>query len=38
MLAATYAPPPELLELNAAELATLSDAAASLSRRRGSSG
>jgi MarR family transcriptional regulator, organic hydroperoxide resistance regulator len=38
MLAATYAPPPELMELDAAELAALRDAAASLARRRGSSG
>jgi len=34
MLAATYAPPPELMELGAAELAALSDAAASLPHRR----
>ena len=33
MLAATYAPPPELLELDAAELAALRDAAASLPHR-----
>ncbi|HLQ48689.1 MAG TPA: MarR family transcriptional regulator [Candidatus Dormibacteraeota bacterium] len=38
MLAATYTPPPELLELDAAELAALSGAAASLSRRRESAG
>jgi MarR family transcriptional regulator, organic hydroperoxide resistance regulator len=35
MLAATYAPPPELLELDAAELVALRDAAVSLPRRRG---
>ncbi len=34
MLAATYAPPPELMELDAVNLAALSDAAASLPRRR----
>ena len=38
MLAATYAPPPELLELDAAELVALRGAAASLPHRRGSSG
>jgi DNA-binding MarR family transcriptional regulator len=34
MLAATYAPPPELLELDAAALITLRDAAVSLPRSR----
>jgi DNA-binding MarR family transcriptional regulator len=33
MLGATYAPPPELMELNAAELAALRDAAAPLPHR-----
>jgi hypothetical protein len=37
MLAATYAPPPELLELDAAELVALRGAAASLPNRRESS-
>lgn len=37
MLTATYAPPPELLELDPPELAALSDAAASLSRIRAGS-
>jgi DNA-binding MarR family transcriptional regulator len=35
MLAATYAPPPELLELDTAELEALRDAAVSLPRGRG---
>jgi DNA-binding MarR family transcriptional regulator len=38
MLAATYTPPPELLELDAAELVALRDAAASLPHPRGPSG
>jgi len=37
MLAATYAPPPELFELDAAQLVALRGAAASLPHRRGSS-
>jgi DNA-binding MarR family transcriptional regulator len=38
MVTATYAPPPELLELGSAELTALRDAAASLPHRPGSSG
>jgi DNA-binding MarR family transcriptional regulator len=38
MLAATYTPPPELLEMDVAGLAALRDATTSLPRRRGSSG
>ena len=38
MLAATYSPPPELLQMDAASLAALRDATTSLPHRRGSSG
>ena len=38
MLAATYAAPPELMQMDAAGLAALRNATTSLPRRRGSSG